>query len=374
MKLIPLSDVSRDLKAGEGLPWNIRDDQGTLLLSKGYMVADADAREAILNRGMFVDAAEAAVVVYEPVVVKAEVDLPSRWTRLEARLGAVLNEPVNALFLERIDDVVTKVAELAQDDPNQLIFLIVQHDHAQLAHYGVTHSLHAAALASFVTARMGWQEPLRRSAIGAALTMNLSIVTLQGRLAMNSARPNDKERQRIHSHPTDAAQLLRKAGLTDEKWLTAVEQHHETPMGTGYPAKITQPSPMAQLLRVVDCYTAKHSPRAGRRRLASPQAARDIYTQNKGDPVAGILVKELGLYPPGSYVRLANGETAVVTHRGPTPTTPQVATVVNKIGEQLSHPISRDTTIPTQAIQGPVSMDSIKVKLPIQSFFRRPKA
>ena len=56
MKLIPLAQVSSVLRAGVTLPWGVRDSKGTLLLSRGHVLADDRAVEVLLERGMYVDA------------------------------------------------------------------------------------------------------------------------------------------------------------------------------------------------------------------------------------------------------------------------------------------------------------------------------
>ena len=52
MKLIPLSQVSSLLRAGVALPWGVRDSNGTLLLSRGHVLADDRAVEVLLERGV----------------------------------------------------------------------------------------------------------------------------------------------------------------------------------------------------------------------------------------------------------------------------------------------------------------------------------
>lgn len=59
MKLIPLTDMRGQLRSGAPLLWGVRDAQGNLLLGKGHVIASDDMLEALLARGMFVDAEEA---------------------------------------------------------------------------------------------------------------------------------------------------------------------------------------------------------------------------------------------------------------------------------------------------------------------------
>jgi hypothetical protein len=162
---------------------------------------------------------------------------------------------------------------------------------------------------------------------------------------------------------------LRLAGLNDAEWLTAVEQHHEAPGGSGYPNKIASPSDISQLVRFVDSFTAKHSARAGRAQQPAQQAARDLYTQSKANPLAAVLIKEFGIYPPGCFVKLASGETAIVIKRGVSANCPIVAALTNRNGDVLSQPISRDTAMPANAIASTIPDRAVMVRLNVEKLY-----
>jgi len=46
------------VQPGAPLPWNVRDEQGRLLLSKGHLVMDERQLDELLERGAFVDVEE----------------------------------------------------------------------------------------------------------------------------------------------------------------------------------------------------------------------------------------------------------------------------------------------------------------------------
>ncbi len=360
MNLIPLSQVSSALQPGVTLPWGVRDGKGTLLLSRGYMLADQRAVDLLLERGMYVDAAEVAGSS-KTEAVKDE-SMTVRWSALEARLGTVLKMVKDPLFLPRLQESIGQIAALADGNVDLLIFLILRHDHSRPLNYGVVHSLHTAAICSLLSRRKAWEESKRRSLIGAALTMNIAMLELQGSLASRGGRPTESEQLLISQHSTAAAELMRAAGLTDEDWLTTIEQHHEVTGGTGYPNKIAEPTEMARMLRFVDTFLAKHSPRVGRAPQPAHKAARDLFTNSGGDPLAGLIIKEFGIYPPGAYVKLASDEVAIVTQRGVTANAPVVMAITNKNGDPLSLPSRRDTAAATLKIVATVDENLIRVR------------
>jgi HD-GYP domain-containing protein (c-di-GMP phosphodiesterase class II) len=369
MKLIPLSQVSSALYAGATLPWGVRDANGTLLLAKGHTLADDKAVEALLDRGMFVDAAEATYASSREA--PKQENMTTRWSGLQARLGTLLKMAGDPFFVARVNEAIDQIYALPDGNVDLLIFLILRHDHSRPMNYGIAHSLHAAAICSLLSKRKDWAEPQRRSIIGAALTMNIGMLDLQGSLAVRAGRPSESDQTLIHAHPSLAADLLRTAGLSDADWLCAVEQHHEVTGGTGYPAKLAAPTEMARMLHFVDTFLAKHSPRVGRKPQPAHKAARDLFTTSGGDPLAGLIIKEFGIYPPGAYVKLVTGEVAIVTQRGATANAPIVMAITNKNGDPLSLPSQRDTSLVGTKIVSTVEEELIRVRHSADALYDR---
>lgn len=365
MQLISLDQVFRILKPGVPLPWGVRDAAGQLLLAKGHVLHDQAHLTELLNRGMYVDAEDVkrsgggqgeSEAVTRPVE-----KFSMRWDALQRKLGLLLRAPGEPDFLKQACDVAAQIGAFSDGHADEIIFLIVRHDRSQHAHYPAAHAMHVAALCHLVSRRLNWPESRRQSGIGAALTMNLAITSLQAQLAGQRSPLSPLQRGEIDAHPLASAALLRSAGLQDEEWLSAVEQHHESPDGVGYPRKLQAPTEMSQLLRLADSFAAKHSARAGRSALPPHQAAKNLYAQSGGHPLAAALIKECGIYPPGCYVKLASGETAVVTRRGETAKEPLVAAITNARGEPLARPVQRDTSLSTRAIVGTLEDTAVKV-------------
>ncbi|WPB57996.1 HD-GYP domain-containing protein [Xylophilus sp. GOD-11R] len=373
MQLIPFDEVRLQVVAGAALPWDVRTASGELLLARGQVVRDIGMADALQARGAFVDIAVPGMGDAEDGPDYQDDTLPNRWLTLEARIGGLLRAPGDGLFLARLRQALASVVSTAQEHSDELVYLILRHDHTRLNNYGVAHALHCAALCAVLAQRIGWSGTRCVSLVGAALTMNMSILDLQGRLASEGVPPTEAEREEIAQHPLASARMLRAAGLSDAEWLLAVEQHHEVHGGGGYPNRVEGPSEMSQLLRLVDIFTAKHSPRTGRGPLPAHQAARELFLQSRNDPFASILIKELGIYPPGCFVLLAGGETAVVTHVGESARTPKVAVIINRHGEALMQPLRRDTALPQFAIQKTVPDRLVRVAVSADVLYgRRP--
>jgi hypothetical protein len=376
MKLVPIQQVGGHIKAGAALPFGVRDAEGKLLLAKGQPVPTEQMREALLSRGVFVDLEELRDASRRGNDDGAGgEDFFARWEALQTRLSVLLRAPQEPLFLARVKECAGQLIAWAERYPDQLLFVIIQHDHSRHEVYGLAHLLHTAAVCALLSRRLGWPPERQKSLVGAALTMNLSIIDLQGRLASRGGRLLPPQRAAIDRHPDEAVAYLRNAGLDDAEWLTAVAQHHEQPGGGGYPQHLTEPGETSQLLRLVDIFLAKLASRGGRAGLPAPQAAKALYTGSSGHAFAALLVKELGMFPPGTLVKLASGEIAVAVRRGPTGNTPIVSAVMNRQGDALGSPVRRDTASAEHAITGLVAAQQLRVQLtPSKLYDRRYEA
>jgi hypothetical protein len=369
MKLLPLLEVKSQVKVGVPLPFGIRDEHGQLLLSRGHLVDSEATLEVLLQRGATVDVEEAVSPHRRDAVAAPPENFPGRWHQLAVRAATALRPPLaDDDALARVGEIAEQLGAMAERQPDLLLYLALRSARDPGPQYGVLHALHAAVVALLVARRLAWPAPQQASLAGAALTMNLSIVELLSRLHGSSQPLPPAQREMVDRHAADSATLLRAAGLDDPLWLQAVEQHH--PLPAGAPPVSPPAGEVVRLLRLVDAYTTRITERADTIVASPALAARELYAQHAGDPLALTLVKEMGVYPPGCFVRIASGETAVVLRRGTTASTPEVACVTNRRGDALQTPIRRDTgLLPEHAITAVVPDKDVKVRVPSQQLY-----
>jgi HD-GYP domain-containing protein (c-di-GMP phosphodiesterase class II) len=223
--------------------------------------------------------------------------------------------------------------------------------------YSVRQAVNTAIVTDLLLVQRGASLAERVSVLCAALTMNLAMRDLQNQLYAQHEPLTDAQKARVLSHPKDSADLLKARAVTDPAWLETVEQHHELIDGSGYPARIAgdRLALSAQVVGLADRYCAMVTERAYRPGTAPNVALREIFlTQGKGvDAIlAAQMVKELGIYPPGTLVQLANGETAVVVKRTLNSGQPIVRAILNGAGLRLPALPKRRTSHPSFAVQG----------------------
>ncbi len=367
MQLLKL--VAEQIRIGARLPFNVRDGEGGLLLACGQIVISAAQLAALLARGMYADVAELRALQAGEKVPAEPPPLATRWAQAVWAVDAMLKLlPDARSFMASCDETAGEVMALAVQDGDVALYQTVRQEGLQLRLYGLTHSLYVATLCLMVARRLAWSEDRQRRVVKAALTMNASIIELQGACAMGG-RLTQSQREQMQQHPAESFKRLRMAGIDDEEWLQAVAQHHEQPGGKGYPKGVRDVCEMAQLLRLVDVFLAKISSRVGRPALEIKTAARQVYEQSPGSAMAASLIKEFGMYPPGELLRLANGDLAVVIRRGATLQCPLVMALADGRGQLKSQLIRYDTAQREYAVVGVEADKSWMARVPSERLY-----
>lgn len=361
----PLVTVRDLVVAGQPLPFHVHDEFGRRLLAAGQVITGATQLAMLLERGAWVDSEEAAVVRRERQAAQAtsggplvstyrEPTLFDRWEKLVWELDALLRKTAAGKpVAQELEALGRQVVEQVERDIDVALFMTIRPSEQRFALYALQHAIHAATVAVVLGRQLGWDDERKLRLVLGALTMNASILELQAQMAAQKDPPSTRQRQAIRAHPEASAGLLEGAGVIDAEWLAAVREHHERPDGTGYPQATKTAGELAHALRVVDVFTAKISPRAFRAAMPVQAAARQLFQDEQGGPLAGGLIKALGLYPPGDLVVLKSGEVGVVARRGASATTPSVATLTNTHGQPVVGTTLRDSAAPEFAITGP---------------------
>ena len=240
---VPLPEVSDLIALGQPLPFHVLDGLGRLLLGKGQILLGERQLAALLERGACVEYDEAEAVrkaragaVTSHESARRVPTLFDHWEQqvwaLDALMRGAGKSPTLAAQIQAHAD---EHIALVDRHVEAALFLCIRQDDKRFALYGLMHCQHTATLALLCGRTLGWAPERVRCAVLAALTMNLTIVSLQGHMAEQPDPPSKRQQDLLRAHPHASAQLLRDAGVADAEWLAAVEDHHEQPNGGGYP-------------------------------------------------------------------------------------------------------------------------------------------
>jgi HD-GYP domain-containing protein (c-di-GMP phosphodiesterase class II) len=366
--------IPEELAIGSVLSWDAYDDRGRLLLRKGYVVDRNSQIHALIERGLFVEQEASPAPPLppkaEPTALSTVLEVRHRLEILGAPNGPKENFSQQVLGLRRL---IAQACRLNED--LALAVALLEHQ----GRYSIRHSVDVAVVCHSVGIAIGIEEPELSSIVAAALTMNLSILQVQDDLQGQQDPLNAAQREVIKAHPETSAALLRDRAVTDSVWLDAVLCHHEAIDGTGYPAgKRGEAIPLAaQLVSLADVYCARVSNREYRRGLRPNAALRALFLDQGKKVPEGLInrfIKAIGVFPPGTPVRLENGEIAVVTERGENAGKPQVCSIVGPRGMPFAVPIRRDTRRPTYGVREVVEWNDIGAMPTLQTLWGKAAA
>ncbi len=185
------------------------------------------------------------------------------------------------------------------------------------------HCLTTAALAIAIAGHMGLS---RRHVYLCGLTgllADVGMVLTPLELRLSQGPLDEVEVNRVRRHPAMSVVMLETVPGVPEPVLLGAYQHHERLDGGGYPtaARADHISDIARIVAVADAFAAATQPRPYRSSKRPHDALAELLEQGRQgqydrDALRG-LVHAAGLFPVGSYVRLSDGQRAIVLASDP---------------------------------------------------------
>ena len=351
--------VEKDLPIGKPLEWDVFDRKGRLLLRKGMALQSDKQVSKVLSYAAYrmLEAEEEAIKEPEKNEVLSPFDNIDKTVNDIARVYLTILKNVasgSAKIQEQIYCLSQNLVELCEYDVDATLGALHLEKKFQ---YSILHPVNTAILANIMTEQLKYDSKKRISIISAALTANIGMFELQQKLIKQQEPLTEKQQETINKHPVNSAVLLKHWGVTDRLWLEVVLQHHEQKDGSGYPRRLSHEKFIqeARIVGIADRYHALLSPRGYRRGLLPTEALSRLFKERGkevDEELTLMFVREVGIYPPGSVVKLKNGDTAIVTRRGEDKMKPMVKSILNQQGVLLPVPLLRDSSYKLQEITG----------------------
>lgn len=334
---------------GQHLPWDLYSDSGVLVAGADTLIADEAHYIRLIGRTLYRQQSTAPEAGH----------CLDRLTQLAGEADALLGGPPELLSAEALTRLSRELAQTYSMHPDACLGYPRL---VPLARPDINHALLVLFTSLLVADQLELSEEERLGLAGAALTMNLTDPDIHAARIVSAGTDGEAERARLIAHPLRAADFLRELGLDDAVWLEAVRQHHENMDGSGYPegregARISLP---ARILRVVDAYVTRISGRHYRPPRAMRYALRELYGPRRGlidNQIAVLLLRRMGLYPPGTLLRLASREHACVTRRSRNSFIRFAVSFMDGRGRPFDPPRERDLGTRAHRPRGTLSVD-----------------
>ena len=293
-------------------------------------------------------------------------DLLSLWSDLESALSVLLSRPLQVQnFPGKVRQFDAWLQDLVAHDIDAALYLMFQHASKSTVGYSASHALVCGTLCHIMAQELKLTQRERDSLVRAALTMNIGMTALQDELAVQREHPTAEQQEAIKSHPEDSMLLLERLFIDDQLWLDVVGQHHAS---IAERVPLARQEPIDRLTRVlgtIDRYAAMISPRKSRAGRSATDSVRAIVGQevDQRDEVSYTLVRSVGLCPPGTFVKLDNGETAIVLRRSDKANHPLVASLQDNTGNHRSQLRLYQTASGKPRIQSALARSAVSLEL-----------
>lgn len=328
-----------DIVLGKPLKFDVVAEDGRLLLSRGQVVSHENSRLALIEKAFKVSEQERRIASQVPVFVRME--------RMAFRLATLETDVTNGVHSEgwvaRVRAVTHDLIEATDEDPDAAF--AAMHLEARYK-YDVVHHMMAAVLCARLGRAAGMRKEERFSLVVAAITHDIAVLAMRAELEASTVL-TPQQHERIREHPQRGVEILRELGVDDPLWLQAVLEHHEFLDGSGYAGlRGDQLGTASRIIALADAISAMLRPRPYRDRKLAKAALADLYQDGQGRYDKNLLtslIRDLGLYPPGSVVRLANREIALAIRPRPgRPAIPEAVAITDYAGRPLERPVPRD--------------------------------
>ena len=195
------------------------------------------------------------------------------------------------------------------------------------------------AILSIIIGKEFQLTPIRmKNLVIASMLHDVGMLKIPERILEKKGNLSPEELAVVKMHPTVSFQIVTKVLGFPEGVARIIIQHHERWDGNGYPSKLAgeQINLLARILSVTDSFEAMNRSKAYRSSMIGYAAMKQILNENSKKYDASIvkmLVKVLGIYPPGSFVILNDTSIGKVIRVKPVaPLRPVIKLLINSAG------------------------------------------
>jgi putative nucleotidyltransferase with HDIG domain len=219
-----------------------------------------------------------------------------------------------AMAVQQADEVVTGMVDDIMVDQDATMHLVNMKGKSESSYF---HSINVTMLSLVLGKKMGLNErQLKLLGIG-ALLHDLGHTEIPDKILRKSAPLTKAEEDLYRMHTQYGEKMAVRIGTIPPDAIKIIAQHHEFVDGSGYPKglKGDQISLLAQVVSLVNRYDNLCN-KADPTKSSSPyEAIAILYAKEKAkfdERMLTLFITNMGVYPPGTVVKLTDGRIAAV--------------------------------------------------------------
>ena len=222
------------------------------------------------------------------------------------------SEPANAIFNadEVVEDIVSQF-----DTEGDLVTNLINLGSGE--HNTYNHSVNVTMLSLLLGSVEELNvEEMRQLAMG-ALLHDIGMIEVPGSIVMKKTPLNRAERDILQRHTLHGKKLTERVRNLPKGCLDIIEHHHEFLDATGFPHQLAAPqlTKLTRIVAVANTYDNLCNPKDISKAVTPKTALAMMYTKYKDKldrELVEHFIRNLGVYPPGTVVRLDDGSIGLV--------------------------------------------------------------
>ncbi len=247
--------------------------------------------------------------------------------------------------LDKIDpfyELMKPLTKIVQNQ-SQLVLYLLAVDKISGEDYIYKHSLQTALLSVLIGNEMDMGDrELWRLGVG-ALIHDTGMLKIPQTIRKKSGRLNQEQRQKMKKHLLMGARVINGLKSCPADIQKVMLQHHERYDGSGYPSglKGEQIHLHARIVNLTMTYVALNQPRPNRPEYGVRKSIRNVIYEHREryDPeILDVFLSVMGVFPPGSVVRLTSGALAIVMESEPDNPLDPIVRVLKENHRRLEKP------------------------------------
>jgi putative nucleotidyltransferase with HDIG domain len=217
--------------------------------------------------------------------------------------------------MDMADEVVGTMVDELTDDAEATIQLVNLKGKSESTYY---HLLNVAALSLVLGRKLGLDAgQLHVLGLG-ALFHDLGHQQIPGRILLKKEPLTPPEEKVYQRHAMLGVEMANRIGVLPKEAIAIIGQHHERLDGSGYPKGLkNEVGILARIVAITDHYDELCNHADPNRSLSPYEAVSLMYSKEQGRFDKSILtafIANLGIYPPGTVVRLSDQRIACVVN------------------------------------------------------------
>ncbi|MGL4830324.1 MAG: HD-GYP domain-containing protein [Vibrio sp.] len=249
---------------------------------------------------------------YRRRVLNCEKEFERSLARMRAVVTKIRNRPLDATeeAKQLVDDIVDKLL----NDDNVTLHLINSKSEFEDIYF---HSLNVSVISMMIGKSMGLSAATIKELAFAALFHDIGKLRVPTAIVRKKTHLTDPEENYLRLHTKYGLELANSVNDFPESAKHVIEQHHELRDGTGYPLGLKEDEidELAQIVAVANAFDNLCHPSIPSEQKIPYVALSHLFKNCKSlynPDYLSILVRLMGVFPPGTVVQLSNNMVGLV--------------------------------------------------------------